>query len=189
MEPIVRANPIPSLGLHHVINSAVFRRPKKNKVVQSAWCEVCKIDCNSKDVLDMHKLGKKHKRNVQKLEELKEGVATATATAVKPSKPVAETEGTSSSREKTVAGQGEKKRGAPPVEAGDDLETKRRKLMEGGAPADSVRVCAVCNVACNSETVFKFHIAGQKHAVQVRKQAAMRMAMAVAAGHRFVTAI
>ncbi|KAJ8645264.1 hypothetical protein MRB53_007012 [Persea americana] len=188
MGPIVRANPIPSLGLHHVINSAVFRRPKKNKVAQSAWCEVCKIDCNSKDVLDMHKLGKKHKRNVHKLEELKKE-GNATATAVEPSKPVADKEGTSSSREKTVAGQGEKKRGAPPVEAGDDLETKRRKLMEGGAPAGSVRVCAVCNVACNSETVFKFHVEGQKHAVQVRKQAAMRMAMAAAAGHRFVTAI
>lgn len=188
MEPSVRANPIPMFGLYHVVNSAMYKHPKKTKAVQSAWCEVCKIDCNSKDVLDMHKLGKKHNRNVQKLEESKKG-ANAGATAVKPSNPMAGKEGTSSSKEKTVAGQAVKKRGAPPVVAGDDLETKRRKLMEGGAPPDSVRVCAVCNVACNSETVFRFHMAGQKHATQVRKQAAMGIAMVAAGGPRFVTAM
>ncbi|KAL7100991.1 hypothetical protein ACP275_08G029100 [Erythranthe tilingii] len=41
--------------------------PKKPKIVQSAWCEVCGVDCNSKDVLDQHKLGKKHQKNLEKL--------------------------------------------------------------------------------------------------------------------------
>ncbi|KAJ6369892.1 hypothetical protein OIU76_028197 [Salix suchowensis] len=41
---------------------------KKMKVVQSAYCEVCRVDCNSKDVLDQHKLGKKHKKNLEKLQ-------------------------------------------------------------------------------------------------------------------------
>ncbi|KAM0951401.1 hypothetical protein DsansV1_C03g0025161 [Dioscorea sansibarensis] len=30
-----------------------------------------------------------------------------------------------------------------------DLETKKQKLIQGGAPAAAVRVCSLCNVVCN----------------------------------------
>ncbi|KAA8547928.1 hypothetical protein F0562_004357 [Nyssa sinensis] len=106
------------------------RFPKKTKIVQSAWCEVCKIECNSKDVLDQHKLGKKHQKN---LEKLTEAVAPSTGASVvigpqeKPNKAKA-------------AGLQKTKKAAEPPE---DMETKRRKVLEGGAAAEAVRTCAI----------------------------------------------
>ncbi|ONK60280.1 uncharacterized protein A4U43_C08F16460 [Asparagus officinalis] len=40
-----------------------------SKMAQSAYCEVCEIECNSRQVLETHKQGKKHKKNLQKLQE------------------------------------------------------------------------------------------------------------------------
>ncbi|KAJ8750190.1 hypothetical protein K2173_014105 [Erythroxylum novogranatense] len=121
------------------------KRQKKTKAVQSAFCEICKVDCNSGDVFDQHKLGKRHKKNLEKLQ--------------------ADCDKTKKSGNKQ---QTRKKVG----EALEDLETKRRKIVQGGAAAEAVRVCAVCNIVCNSETVFNYHLAGQKHANMLKKQAA-----------------
>lgn len=35
-----------------------------------AWCELCRVDCNTIEILEQHKNGKKHKRNLQVYEEL-----------------------------------------------------------------------------------------------------------------------
>nr|GEX58404.1 zinc finger RNA-binding protein [Tanacetum cinerariifolium] len=101
--------------------------PKKTKIAQSAWCEICKIECNTKDVLDQHKLGPSEN----------------------PKK------GTSGSKKK--------------AETPQELEMKRRKVLEGGAAASAVRTCSFCNVVCNSDTVFRYHLAGQKHASMLKK--------------------
>lgn len=37
---------------------------------QIAWCELCRVDCTSLDILEQHKNGKKHKKNLQRLQEL-----------------------------------------------------------------------------------------------------------------------
>ncbi|XP_058081626.1 uncharacterized protein LOC131229655 [Magnolia sinica] len=208
MEQMVATNPNPMFwnrqSVHPSTNGAWKRGPKKTKVVQSAWCEVCKIDCNSQDVLNKHKSGKKHKKNMEKLQESKNAAATAApaptpapapapapiTTTAKPKKSVAGKKRVFSSGEKQKSAAGQVRKGAPPSEPGEDLETKKRKLMEGGAPVDSVRVCEVCNVACNSQTVFNYHLAGQKHAAQVKKQAETAAAAArgiVAAGPSAVT--
>ena len=47
------------------------------------------------------------------------------------------------------------------------LELKKLKVIAGGAPPGSVRVCSICNVVCNSDTVFAHHLAGEKHALKV----------------------
>lgn len=60
-----------------------------------------------------------------------------------------------------------------PASTQGDLETKRMKIVAEGASATSVRVCAACNVVCNSETVFNAHIAGQKHAASMKKYLAL----------------
>lgn len=129
--------------------------PQQTKVVQSMRCEVCKIDCNSKEVYETHILGKKHKRNLQ--------VQNCPTSA------------TSSSNSNTITDipsqmgsiGGQTIFGALGVAAGEELETKKRKLLDGGAVADSVRICTICNVACNSQEVFNKHLAGKKHASQV----------------------
>lgn len=66
-------------------------------------------------------------------------------------------------------GQTKKKKKAS--EKADDMETKKKRVLEGGAAMDAVRTCSICKVVCNSETVFQYHLAGQKHAAMVKKQA------------------
>ncbi|KAE9449354.1 hypothetical protein C3L33_18766, partial [Rhododendron williamsianum] len=61
-------------------NSPRKESAKKTKVVQSVWCEVCRVECNTKEVLDKHKMGKKHKKNEDKL---KESTAPPAASGVK----------------------------------------------------------------------------------------------------------
>lgn len=206
--------------------------------MQSAWCEVCRVDCNSKDVLDQHKLGKKHKKNLEKLKlaatvpgpsfvtppaafatpqvfviappaatVTSQGIvatpvaatstshamtaaplgAVATVPCVVASVPAIETAPTalpvptSVPIDKPIIGP-EENPGKPQTSSSkkarkkaaartDNLETKRRKVLEGGAAANSVRACSICNVVCNSDTVFNYHLAGQKHASMVKKQA------------------
>ncbi|KAJ4973722.1 hypothetical protein NE237_006896 [Protea cynaroides] len=154
------------------MNGAWKKGTKKTKIVQSAWCEICRIDCNSKDVLDQHKMGKKHKKNLEKLEQPRKPASAPAATATLAEKDTGKKENPAADKGKTVGGQQGKKKGAPSLESEEDLETKRRKVMEGGAAADAVRVCTICNVVCNSQTVFDYHLAGQKHANLLKKQAA-----------------
>eukprot|EP00262_Sarcandra_glabra_P020825 TRINITY_DN8465_c0_g1_i1.p1 TRINITY_DN8465_c0_g1~~TRINITY_DN8465_c0_g1_i1.p1 ORF type:complete len:504 (+),score=82.36 TRINITY_DN8465_c0_g1_i1:167-1678(+) len=176
MQPMAQPNPRRKNQIIHLLANGATRKgpkkgPKKIKVVQSTWCEICKIECNSKDVLDKHKLGKKHMKNLQKLEEPKKDTNTtapAPASAAEEPKDPAVGEGKEISLEdKGKAVGGQTRKGAP---ADEDLETKRRKIMEKGAAPESVRFCEVCNIVCNSQTVLNYHLAGSKHAAQLKKQ-------------------
>ncbi|PON82940.1 Zinc finger, U1-type [Trema orientale] len=44
---------------------APFWRPPR-----MAWCELCRVDCTTPEILEQHKNGKKHKKNLQVFEEL-----------------------------------------------------------------------------------------------------------------------
>ncbi|KAI3794011.1 hypothetical protein L1987_36636 [Smallanthus sonchifolius] len=130
--------------------------PKKTKIAQSAWCEICKIACNSGDVFYKHKLGKKHIKNVEKLISAASVASTSTTTGNPVIGPLEKSKkGNSVIKKKT--------------ETPQDLENKRMKVLQGGAAANAVRTCSICNVVCNSDTVFRFHLAGQKHASMVKK--------------------
>lgn len=170
--------------------------PKKTKVVQSAWCEVCKIDCNSKGVLDQHKLGKKHLKNLQKPKVATPTIsapivaAPSSASIVEPPTSIAAPPAsivTSTSLsvptptptpapsdnpfigpQQKPKSQKSRKKAAARTE---DLESKRRKVLKGGAAVDAVHACSICNVVCNSDTVFSHHIAGKKHASKAKKHA------------------
>ncbi|GFZ19202.1 hypothetical protein Acr_27g0009410 [Actinidia rufa] len=65
----------------------------------------------------------------------------------------------------------EKAAGKKAETSAEDLEAKRRKIMEGGAAADAVRLCTVCRVVCNSELVYAYHMAGKKHASMMKQHA------------------
>lgn len=145
---------------------------------QYAWCEVCNIYCTGQDILMVHKSGKKHLKNLVKLKSSQK-YASMTASNSAPAKtnPVTVLEGN------PVACQDEidelkNKNAAKSQVLREELETKKRKMMEGGAAVDAVRTCTICNVVCNSQTVFESHLAGQKHATMVRKQGATSMATA-----------
>lgn len=145
-------------------NGALKKHQKKTKVVQSAYCEVCKVDCNSNEVLDQHKLGKKHRKNMEKLQA---AAAGPSASSVSCNLII----GPKEDPDKGKVGNGQKgqkgkRKAAAPAE---DLETKRRKIVEGGAAAEAIRVCAICNVVCNSENVYNYHLTGRKHAAMLKK--------------------
>ncbi|KAI5410196.1 uncharacterized protein LOC127085452 [Lathyrus oleraceus] len=129
---------------------------KKIKVAQSAWCETCKINCNSRDMYITHLAGKKHLKNLEKLSNPKIDVGTSsTATA-----------------SNTLIGPQEKPGTDKPkaTKASElDIEAKKRKVVEGGTAVNNVKTCTLCNVVCNSETVFNLHLVGQKHAAMVKK--------------------
>ncbi|GMI95250.1 hypothetical protein like AT5G61190 [Hibiscus trionum] len=162
---------VDSIGPYHFWNKG----KKTTKIVQSSWCDVCQINCNSNDAYAQHLSGKKHLKNLENLEKSKNGtrdhsMGTPAATnpnlAIKPvENPAANSSYGAINAQSPVAAQ--------PEASKEDLETKKRKVMEGGAAAASVRVCTICNVVCNSQKVFEFHLTGQKHAAaMVKKQAA-----------------
>ncbi|WVZ57598.1 hypothetical protein U9M48_007962 [Paspalum notatum var. saurae] len=41
----------------------------RGPVVPAAWCDICRVECNSKEILEQHKNGKRHKRTVQKMQD------------------------------------------------------------------------------------------------------------------------
>ncbi|KAJ4959902.1 hypothetical protein NE237_019812 [Protea cynaroides] len=136
-------------------------------IVQSAWCEICKIDCISKNILFLHELGKKHEKSLEKLEESKK---KARANAAKHSAVGLKESPAAADKGKTVSVQQGKEKGAPSLGPEEDLEIQRRKLMEGGAAANALWLCTICNVMCDSQTVFTDHLAGQKHASNMVKE-------------------
>lgn len=147
-------------------NGTRKKHPKKakTKIVQSAYCEVCKIECTSKEVLDQHKLGKKHKKNLGKLRE------SLAPTQVQPSKPSNPIIGPQLPNDKKKSASGNKSK-RKTVETVEGLHKKKKRVIDGGAAAEALRICTICNVVCNSEIVYNFHLVGQKHAAMKKKAA------------------
>lgn len=58
--------------------------------------------------------------------------------------------------------------GSTSVVTSEELETKRRRVLDSGAAVGFVNICAMCNVTTNSPEVFKKHLAGKRHAAQVK---------------------
>lgn len=141
------------------------KRVKKAKFVQSAWCEVCKINCNSTEVYTKHLLGKKHLKNLEKSEKTKSDTCSSTSNTAE-----AKTNDIIGPAENPEANKG--KRAA----STENLETKKQKVMEGGSSAGAVKVCTICNVVCNSQTVYNSHVGGQKHAAMLKKHGEIRTA-------------
>lgn len=137
----------------------------KAKLTQSTYCGVCKVECNSADVLESHRQGKKHKKNMQKLQE---------AITPKPAKPPqsnskkkGETPAVADSERKEPIQEQKGKTTAPAPP--ENIEMKKQKVLQAGAKESEVRVCTICNIVVNNESVFNYHIAGQKHASMVKK--------------------
>ncbi|XVE54731.1 hypothetical protein DITRI_Ditri03aG0105300 [Diplodiscus trichospermus] len=146
---------------------------KTTKINQSTWCEVCKVNCNSNDVYAKHLSGKKHLKNLENSEKYKNGTSYPSLI----DKPAATNlitgpvENPAANDSSGVNVQKPEKRAAQSEATKEDLEVKKKKVLEGGAAAACVRVCTICNVVCNSQKVFNYHLSGQKHAAMVKKQA------------------
>ncbi|XP_042452152.1 uncharacterized protein LOC122036799 isoform X1 [Zingiber officinale] len=136
---------------------------RSTKVVQSVYCEVCKIKCDTQQILMSHKQGKKHKKNMQKLQEsITAKITNAPSIIAQDKVPVVDPD-----KEKPTA---ERKRKNNTPATAQDLEEKKRRVLECGADAAQLKICAICNVVVNSQKVYDFHISGQKHADMVKKR-------------------
>lgn len=61
---VMDRNPTPAVTA--ALQSIVPRQP----LLPIAWCDICRVDCNRLEVLEQHKNGKRHKKTVQKLQEI-----------------------------------------------------------------------------------------------------------------------
>ncbi|KAF3662558.1 putative galacturonosyltransferase 13-like [Capsicum annuum] len=142
------------------VRSGSWGRGQRKSKTQPVWCDVCKLEFNSNIVLGKHKLGKRHTRS---LEILKGGsVITAPTSAVSDTTVVG-----LQKRPNLENGQDA---GGKAVELMKNLETKRQKVLQGGAASNEVCICLPCNVVCNSEAVFRIHLTGKKHIANIAMQ-------------------
>eukprot|EP01018_Ginkgo_biloba_P024836 Gb_40020 [translate_table: standard] len=176
----------------------------------AGWCSVCEIDCNTKDVLEQHKGGKKHKkklekqeaqlavqkkineRHMQQFKNLEKGSRDQEKDLKDDKKAVTlilsvngSTESNKNQNERAIIeSQKEQQQsdinqkpdsnhGKRKLEklkgAADNILIKRQRLLDAGTAIEAVKVCSLCNAVCNSQTVFDSHLAGKKHAAQLKK--------------------
>ena len=117
--------------------------------------------------------GKKHLKNLENLEKTKNGTCDFSSidTSAARTLIIGPLENPAVNDSSVVNVQKAEKRAAQSEAPKEDLKMKTRKVMEGGAASAAIRVCTICNVVCNSQTVFNYHLTGQKHAAMVKKQA------------------
>ncbi|KAH0450509.1 hypothetical protein IEQ34_021201 [Dendrobium chrysotoxum] len=125
------------------------------KIVENFSCEVCKIECSSQETFNTHKMGKKHKANLQKLQE-----------KITPKPSATSKKNISAGLDQTTNVEGVKK----PSSTKEDLQTKKDKVVQGGAAKKAIMICSLCDVVCNSKAVYDSHISGKKHLALIKKQ-------------------
>lgn len=148
------------------------KKPKPAKT--DNYCQICKIGCSTAEDLGIHRQGKKHQRNLEKLQ----GAITpmigpqpkGTDDLPKsPSQP-SERKRKSCLRASPQITKKRKKKCMPTVPASlEKLEVKKKRVYDAGAPVDGVRVCSVCNIVVNSQKVFDLHCAGSKHVMMLKR--------------------
>lgn len=127
-------------------------------------CLACDVICNSEAVFKTHLVGKKHLANIAK----QQNSVPASASLVPSEVSVNTFIGPQEKPDMVNSGNGQD---AMKAELIGNLEIKTQKVLEGGAVTSEVRKCLVCQVVCNSETVFSHHLAGKKHIANMKKQA------------------
>ncbi|CAH1428303.1 unnamed protein product [Lactuca virosa] len=130
---------------HHVANDAIVTTRSQPKSIQSMQCEVCNVTCDTKDVLEKHKQGKKHLKNMQKL---------AISSVISPKMPPPTPTPTPTASETSVG----------------ELENNKHKLLQNGASVDKLLYCETCNAVCNNQNAFQAHLAGKKHSAKAMMQ-------------------
>jgi translation initiation factor IF-1 len=133
-------------------------------------CDICKVTCNTLEMYNNHVAGKKHNRKIINLTMGDNAIQFVPAISTSPG---TQTPATNDNNQEHVSSSSQMepklKRKSKSVSR-EDLETKKKKVLEGGANGDAVKVCDLCNIVCNSPKVFEYHCNGQKHRSMVKKQ-------------------
>ncbi|KAG8091528.1 hypothetical protein GUJ93_ZPchr0012g21271 [Zizania palustris] len=145
--------PVAAPGMHHAQWNAHFGYPMPKT-------------CDTQDVLRIHKTGKKHKKNLEKLQDF------ITPKPVKPPNISVAANMAPAAVATSVLPVVQTKKKKSFAATPEELEVKKRRVLEAGAAQGEVKICTVCNVVVNSQKVYQFHIAGQKHQAMAQKQQA-----------------
>ncbi|KAI7742696.1 hypothetical protein M8C21_020703, partial [Ambrosia artemisiifolia] len=158
-----------------------------------AWCEVCRIDCTTNEVLDEHNKGKRHKRNLQKMQD-KKGASQPVAQTEKDATPGSEIvpevdKNIPESEPDKQTEVGDDNNNKAETEVNDKQEKKPRmkrkmkgkirgnrggvKRMRPTGPRNRKvvipLVCDLCNIKCDTQEVFDRHAAGKKHISKLKR--------------------
>ncbi|XP_030515295.1 uncharacterized protein LOC115729015 [Rhodamnia argentea] len=68
-KPSLEAQAVEATAACQASDNAVHKAPTQGG--KAAWCELCRVECTSLEILEQHKNGKRHKKNMQRAEQLK----------------------------------------------------------------------------------------------------------------------
>ncbi|KAG4170978.1 hypothetical protein ERO13_A12G180900v2 [Gossypium hirsutum] len=140
-----------------LVNNVIGSTMNQSNLIQLRQYDVCNVVCKTKDVCKRHLMGKKHPRNLQ--------ATINPVTALFPE--ISNTINNVSIVDKTGNVGGQLIFGASGVANFHELDRKKQQLLNAGAPVGSIRMCTICNVACNSHDAFVKHISGRRHVAQI----------------------
>ncbi|KAI3687231.1 hypothetical protein L1987_80925 [Smallanthus sonchifolius] len=157
-----------------------------------AWCEVCRVDCTSEDMLAQHNNGRRHKKNLQKSQDRKAAYQPVVQTEkeAKPSSDISpevhENVPENEPDKQTEVGDGNNKVEREEVGNQEKKHRMKRKMKSrvrgGRGGAKRMRptgprnprvviplVCDLCNIKCDTQEVFDKHAAGKKHVSKLKR--------------------
>lgn len=161
--PLTRIDPVIIQPNDNVENPRLTKGEVVNpKEGSGHGCELCGVCCTSVDELNKHILGKRHKRAVNKKEKVN-GHGDALA-AERLLKDMMDYEG------KVVILETGKRKANGSLASEEEVDVKRKKVVNEGEVLGPSMTCKTCNVACTSVMAFVDHLAGQEHSAMALKQ-------------------
>lgn len=156
---------------HRPIPGAPPKQPAPPR--QMAWCELCRVDCNSLDILESHREGKKHKKNLKMQEDLERinKIIVDRQNAKVGQPETGETEAENKQQDVSESS-GSRGHGSKRRMRGGRGGNKWMRTSEGSKgsvepskskPSAVPFVCELCHVTCESQVVFDSHLKGKKH--------------------------
>ncbi|KAI4364851.1 hypothetical protein MLD38_020888 [Melastoma candidum] len=151
-----------------------------NQQEHTAWCEICRVGCNSFKILEHHKNGKRHKKNLQRIEELKKIVHVSANMQDQGNSGVGDVvEGEAAGKIPDDFDRDPRlENNRPTVQEPSEQRNspcKKRESIGSGAIAKRVKnmvdpvVCSICNIKCDTSEVFNKHLSGKKHISKVKR--------------------
>uniref|UniRef100_A0A7N0TWR2 C2H2-type domain-containing protein n=1 Tax=Kalanchoe fedtschenkoi TaxID=63787 RepID=A0A7N0TWR2_KALFE len=149
-------------------SDAQQKASKRAKTILFAYCDICKVHCSSNENLSAHKMGRNHLKLLAKLGIAEEVTPTPGNDMLAPKigSPHQDNANKSSLSELSLN-----------VRNQDEASKGMINSQNHNTHHDGKIGCTLCNITCNSETVFLTHLAGRKHAAVARRAAQIGIGM------------
>ncbi|XP_047332913.1 zinc finger RNA-binding protein-like [Impatiens glandulifera] len=145
----------------------------------AAWCDLCKVECTSLEILKQHKNGKKHMKNLEKsgtssssavVQNNQNNTSTTPVVIDSNAQPQVNVENSNN----TVAGQKRESNHKTKAAAGGAKRAKlsdmHNRAFENPRPKVVVPLlCGLCNIKCDTQEVLNKHLSGKKHISKLRR--------------------